>query len=317
MRSQLAHLGYVPISGWPHVPHGLSFGGDATSVATTADGGVIVFGRGPVPLLMFEASGAFLSATGEGEFDRPHSVVVDAADNIYLVDAGGHFVQKRTQDGKILLTLGDRGTAVAAHSGDYFNQPTDIAIHPITGEMYISDGYGNSRIHRFDADGKHIASWGAPGSGPGEFSLPHGICLLDDDRIAVCDRENYRIQIFTSDGEFDTQWHCHRPCSVRTLRGSGLLFVAELGNPLQHTVPRTGSAVSVFDPGGKAVGRIGDSLPGMTPTGFTAPHGLAIDPAGDLYVAEVSYTYVTKLLGLDAPAGELVSLRKWTGASGR
>ena len=86
-----------------------------------------------------------------------------------------------------------------------FNRPTDIAIHPINRDLFISDGYGNSRIHKFDSYGRHILSWGSPGTEPGEFSLPHNITILGNDKVAVCDRENFRVQIFSLDGEYIKQ----------------------------------------------------------------------------------------------------------------
>jgi hypothetical protein len=295
------------------MPHGTTFNGDATSVAVDSQDLVYVFNRGPIPLIVFDRAGNLVSSWGEGEFDRPHAIAVDSDDAIYVVDTGGHFIQKRTTEGKTLLTIGERGNPTTFHSGEPFNAPTDVVIHPVTRDIFVSDGYGNSRVHRFDADGKHITSWGDPGTENGQFSLPHGIDLVDDDLLVICDRENFRLQFFTTNGEFVEQQHVHHPSAVRRCHVDGFLFVAELGTPMQHGVPNIGCRVSVRTAEGDLVGRLGSALPGFAPDELFAPHGVAVDSHGDVYVAEVSYTYLTGLglLRREAPPGELISLRKW------
>jgi DNA-binding beta-propeller fold protein YncE len=295
----------------------MSFGGDATSVAVDSQDRVIVFNRGPVPLVVFDRDGNYLSSWGAGDYHAPHGVTVDADDNIWLVDTGGsylgeggHVVEKRTLEGELLLRIGQRDTHAERYSGEPFNGPTDVAIHPRTGELFITDGYGNARVHRYSPDGEHLASWGATGSDPGQFDLPHGIAFIDDDHVVVCDRENFRVQVFTTEGVFVDQWHAHHPGAIRA--AGDRLYLAELG-PIfyQWKVPNLGCRIRILDLEGNDVDRFGAPDPGTGPDQFVAPHGLAIDSRGDVYVAEVSKTWLA-FVGQEVPLGsEVVSLRKW------
>ena len=201
---------YEPVPYWAKLPHPMSFK-EATSVAVDSQDRVYVFNRGNWPMMIFDADGNFLETWGEGEFNRPHGIFIDADDNLYLADDDDHVVEKRTTSGEIIFRLGERGKPAAWQEGDPFNRPTDIVVHPESRDIFISDGYGNSRVHKYDAEGTYITSWGEPGWMDGQFSLPHNICLLGDDRVIVCDRENFRIQIFDLDGEFVDQKHMHRP----------------------------------------------------------------------------------------------------------
>ena len=252
--SQLADSsGRRPVAGWPAQPHGVSFCGDATSVAVDSDDNVYVFNRGTDPLAIFDSSGTFVGSWGAGEFDRPHGIAIDAEDNLWLVDHG-HFVQKRTREGEVLLTLGKRGKPADAFSGFPFNLPTDVAIHPSSGEIFVADGYQNSAIHRFDGSGRHITSWGGVGEDPGQFCCPHGICIVDEDVLVVCDRENFRLQFFSTSGEFIEQWHMFRPSAVRAVAPAGevrasRLIVGQMGPPqMFHGERNLGNRVSVLDP---------------------------------------------------------------------
>jgi DNA-binding beta-propeller fold protein YncE len=295
----------------------MSFAGDATSVAVDSEDRVIVFSRGPVPVVVFDPDGNHLLSWGEGAFHAPHAVAVDADDNLLLVDTGGsylgeggHVIEKRTLGGELLMQLGTRGQCAKRYSGEPFNGPTDVAAHPRTGELFITDGYGNSRVHRYSPDGDHIASWGELGSDPGCFDVPHGIAFIDDDHLAVIDRENFRVQVFTTSGKFVEQWFAHRPGAIRAC--GGLLYLAELGPvAFQWKLPNLGCRIRILDLRGNDVARFGNALPGTGPDQFIAPHGLAIDSRGDVYVAEVSKTWLG-FIGDPAPPGsEIISLRKW------
>lgn len=308
---------FEPVAGWGRLPHGMTFGGDATSVAVDSDDNVYVFNRGPVPVVVFDSDGGFVASWGAGEFAAPHGIAFDADDNIYLVDSGGsylgeggHVVEKRTRDGELIFTLGSRAAAPEPYSNKPFNGPTDLVVDPRNGDLFITDGYGNSAVHHFNAAGEHIDSWGATGTRPGEFNLPHGIDFVDDETLIVCDRENFRLQLFTTDGEFVDQWHAHHPGAVR--RHGGLLYVSELGPvPYQWGLKGLGCCVRVLEPSGREVTRIGDGTPGTAPAQFVSPHSLALDSRGDLYVAEVTKTWLLFVGEEVAPGGEVPSLRKW------
>lgn len=306
--------GYEPVPYWAKIPHGITFRGNATSVAVDSNDRVYVFNRGSHPLLVFDDDGTMLHAwTDRKLHSRPHSIVFDSDDCMFLIDDGDHFVEKRSLDGELLLTLGERGKPATWQSGGAFNRPTDLAVHPGTGDLFVSDGYGNSRIHRFSAAGEHIMSWGEPGTDPGQFNLPHNLFVTHDDRVLVCDRENFRIQVFSTEGDFLEQWHMHKPFCITSGPGpTPLLYVGEGGSSVrvQQGVPRLGSCVRVLTDLGDPVLRVGDDQPGREPHQFLGIHGIAVNSRGDIYVAEVSNSWLASLNG-PPPLGEWVTLRKW------
>ena len=214
--SYLKNQSYSPVPAWCELPYGMTFKNDATSVSVDSKDNVYVFCRGPIPVMIFNSDGKFLNSWGEGEFFRPHGIAHDKEDNVYLIDDQGHMVEKRDNNGNLLFRLGEKGKSSPRQSGDIFNLPTDAVVDPDNGDIYISDGYGNSRVHKFNSNGDYILSWGEPGSDPGKFSLPHNIALTSDKRIIVADRENFRLQIFDCDGNFIDQWHVHHPCLLYT-----------------------------------------------------------------------------------------------------
>jgi sugar lactone lactonase YvrE len=318
-------VAFTPIPGWGTLPDGTSYGGDATSVTVDAQDRVLVFNRGPVPMVILDRSGQVVDGWGAGEFAAPHAVAIDGAGDLYLVDSGGsylgeggHVVEKRTADGEIVFTIGDRGHHPPEESGLPFNGPTDVAIHPRTGELFVTDGYGNGCVHRYAPDGEHIASWGRTGTRPGEFSLPHGIEFVGEDHVVVCDRENYRLQVLTLDGDCVDQWHAHHPSAVRRSPVDGHLYVTELGPlPYRWGLPSLGCRFRVLTDDGAELARFGDEEPGQGPGQFVAPHGIAFDSLGDVYVAEVTKTWLN-YVGLPVPeeAPEPLSLRKWSRGGG-
>ena len=317
MKTTTSQTKYEPVPGWAKLPMGVTFRGDATSIAVDSKDNVYVFNRGTEPIAVFDVDGNFLRGMGHDEFVRPHGIEIDRNDDLYLVDDDGHFVQKRTNDGQVVFTIGTKGQPCDWQSGGMFNRPTDVAIHPETGELFVSDGYGNSRIHKFDPDGQHMMSWGEPGTDPGQFSLPHNISMLGLDKVVVADRENFRLQIFTTGGEFVEQIHIHHPMSVTQGKGDDdNLYVGEMiPPPVQRGVRNLGAMIAVLSSEGDYQQHLGGPLPGEGPSQFTAPHGVSTDSQGSVYVAEVAWTnYFSNPdnSGLEAPPlGEVVSLRKW------
>ena len=126
---------FAPVDMWAKIPMGVTFRGDATSIAVDSEDNVYVFNRGNYPIAVFDKDGDFIRGFGHGDFVRPHGIEIDLDDNIYLVDDDGHFIQKRNNDGEILFTLGEKGKPCKWQSGGMFNRPTDIAIHPINREF--------------------------------------------------------------------------------------------------------------------------------------------------------------------------------------
>jgi hypothetical protein len=174
--------------------------------AVAANGDVYVLCRAAHPVLVFDAEGRFVTSWGEGQFSSfVHGLSIDPAGHVWITDSGLHTVTQHEPDGTLLRTLGARGFAMPTLYGNPFNMPTGVAFGS-TGEIFVSDGYGNRRVHCFAADGELKHSWGEPGNGPGEFALVHFITADADDRLHVCDRENHRIQVFTTTGDVLAQW---------------------------------------------------------------------------------------------------------------
>src|SRR6185295_9071494 len=208
---------YEVVEGWEQLPAGWSHG-DVAGVATDSDDRVYVFNRSEHPLIIYDRDGKFLGSWGEGKF---------------------------TLDGKLLMTLGTKGqpsdtgytggnlTSIKRGAGP-FNRPTRLAVAP-NGDLYVSDGYGNARIHRFSAKGELLRSWGEPGTEPAQFNLPHSVWVHTDGRVFVCDRENDRVQIFSPDGELLTIWtNVTRPGDL-LIDADGHVFVGEMAWNMDET----------------------------------------------------------------------------------
>ena len=266
---------YELVKDWAKLPAGWSLG--QTAIVTDSQDRVYLFNRSEHPLIVLDRDGNFLTSWGEDVLTDAHGMYIDAEDNLYMPVKDSHVVLKYSSQGNLLMTLGSWGQpSDTGWSGDYndpvqraagpFNTPSDVALAP-NGDLYISDGYGNARVHRFSPDGRLASSWGAPGkSAPGEFHVPHGVWVHTDGRVFVADRENNRIQIFSPDGEFLSQWaDMARPCDIY-IDADDVVYVAELdGFIVVLTID--GKPLSRFD--------------GPTEAGA---HALWLDSSGDMYV---------------------------------
>ena len=298
--------GYQPDDHWEKLPQGWSWP-EVAGVAVDSQDRVFVFNRGEHPVIIFDREGQWIDSWGEGLFVRAHGIFIGPDDSVYCTDDLGHTVQKFTTAGKLLLTLGTKGKAsdTGATSLDYrtilragppFHYPTNLALSP-QGEMYVSDGYGNARVHEFAPDGQLLFSWGEIGSGPGQFHIPHGIAVDREGKVYVADRENSRIQIFSPDGTYLAEWSdVARPCQIY-IDDSDRFYVAELGFRAGMwpgiSSPRpdaTGGRLSIFDRQGRLLARWGGGRNPLTPGDFFAPHGIWVDARGDIYVTEVAWS---------------------------
>lgn len=296
-------FGYDADDHWAKLPPGYRWR-EVAGVATDSRDNVFVFNRGDHPVIVFAPDGTFLRSWGEGAFVRPHGITIGPDDCVYCCDDNDHTVKKFTPDGRLLLTLGASGkpSDTGATSNDYrtikraaapFHYPTNLALSP-SGDMFVTDGYGNARVHRFSADGRLLSSWGEPGDGPGQFHLPHGIAF-DDGVVYVADRENSRVQLFDAEGKYLGQWtDVARPCQVFV--AGGLVHVAELGFRAGiwpgMTVPAgaTGGRMSIFDRQGKLQARWGGGDDPCAAGDFFAPHDVHVDARGAIYVGEVVWS---------------------------
>jgi DNA-binding beta-propeller fold protein YncE len=302
---------FTVVEGWGKLPDGWRYQ-EVAGAAVDRQDRVFCFTRSEHPVIVFDRDGTFLRSWGEGVVRRAHGITIDADEMVWLTDDLHHTVRKFTPEGKLLLTLGDPDRPAELQGGKPFNRPTHVAICPKSGYLFVSDGYGNSRVHKYSPDGKHVMSWGEPGTDPGQFNLPHNLVTDRDGLVYVADRENHRVQIFDGEGRYQGQWNnLHRPCGLFVDRGaSGLFFVGELGSgmPVTEKTPNLGPRVSVLDATGRRVARFGGQFPSEKPGEFIAPHGLVVDSRGDVYVGEVSYTGYGQFL---KPPRELRSFQKF------
>jgi DNA-binding beta-propeller fold protein YncE len=321
---------YEVLQGWEQLPEGWTFV-EVAGVATDSADRVYAFCRGEHPVIVFDRDGRFLHAWGEGIFTNAHGICIGPDDTVYLADNMDHTVRVFRPDGTLVRTLGQAGVASdtgfvawtkpVERSAGPFNMVTNAAPGP-DGRLYVADGYGNAAVHVFDPAGSHLFSWGEPGTGPGQFRLPHGIAVDRSGKVYVADRENSRIQIFTPDGAYLDQWtHLLRPDDVFIDREDNL-YVAELGfkagrmprsmmAPIPHHEPH--ARVSVLGLDGEVLTQFGGSEP-CAPGSFFAPHGIWADSRGDLYVGEVGMSAGGRagLIPLDCHAlQKFVRLRDW------
>ena len=304
-------LQFELVEGWEQLPAGYKHA-DVAGVCSDSKGNVYLFCRGDHPVMIYDRSGKFLDSWGEGgEFSyRVHGMYMGDDDSLYLVDDSNHRVAKYSLDGKLEFELGPaehpsdtggydgRTAATVTKAAGPFNRPTNLAVAP-GGDLIVSDGYGNTRIHRFDARGQLCESFGEPGSGPGQFRIPHSTWVHTDGRIFVCDRENDRIQIFSPTGEFLTEWlDVQRPQDIFIDRDERV-YVGELvwragmtsfrNGPIAEEKP---ARLSIFDINGNVLLRWGSGVgpDAAAPGQFVAPHGIWVDDEGSIYMAEVTQT---------------------------
>ncbi len=287
---------YEVVEGWP----AFEIKGVAADVALDSQGRAYVGVRnipegggvanilpGVGHILVLDRDGNYLTDWGN-TFSSPHGLWMNGEDELFVCDTGLHTVTRHATSGEVLMTIGTRGTP--GTPGAPFNMPTRAKQAP-NGDIFVSDGYGQNRVHRFSSSGEHILSWGTgdpvfiqkfrgepvtgqAGTGPGEFNLPHDVTITPDSRVYVLDRENSRWQVFTTEGEFQSENR-----DVR--RGNDIAIDAD---GAMHVV--TGTGVEIWRPDGTLIGRWGEKgdAPGQFANG---PHGVWIDPEGSIYVAEV------------------------------
>ena len=298
--------------GWGKLPEGWNFA-DVGGVAVDRQDHVHVFSRGGHPMTVFDRAGNLLRSWGEDIFTRPHAVHLAPDETIWCTDEGDHTVRRCTLDGDVLFMLGTPGKPAEEFSGQPFNRCTQTALCP-DGDILVADGYGNARVHKFAPDGRLKLSWGAFGTDPGEFNVVHNISCDADGFVYIADRENYRIQVFDCDGKFVTQWHnLFRPCGLY-MHGTRqpIFFVGELGPflDINRRYPNIGPRISILDHRGKLLGRLGAPHAGVADGTFIAPHTLAMDSYGDLYVGEVSWSAWQHVFPGVAKPAQIRSLQK-------
>lgn len=285
---------YELVEPWAKLSEGESFI-DVVGVSIDTDDKVYVFNRSKRPMIVFDRNGNEVASWGEGLFKQPHGSCITSNGYIYLTDDYSHVVYKFTKEGNLLMTIGnkDRPSDTGHHWGldifeqissieraaGPFNMPTGVAISS-TGDIFVSDGYGNARVHKFSADGKLLLSWGEPGVGPGQFRVPHNIWIDKEDRVWIADRENHRVQIFDSEGKFLEQWtDLLRPTHI-FIDDDNTVYISELCR-----------RISIFSINGELLTRWGNEAHSLDAPLLVGPHVIGVDSRGDLYVGEVAKAF--------------------------
>ncbi len=252
--------------------------GRVSAVAVDATGEVYVFHRGSKadPIIVFDANGRYVRSWGRGLFGNAHGLRIDAEGNVWVTDNGDHQVMKFTRDGRPLMTLGRRGQA--GTDRETFNRPTDVAFSP-AGDFYVSDGYGNSRIVKFSAQGNYLLEWGEPGTGPGQFDTPHAIGVDSQGRVYVSDRENNRIQVFEANGQFLREWNHLGATQGLFITPQDELWIITHRNNIENVTYDTlaGRIMRVDLESGRILGSM--ESPG---------HWIHVTPKGEIFIASLT-----------------------------
>jgi sugar lactone lactonase YvrE len=282
---------YEVVPSWPVRPKDVKWGAVA-GIAICPSQQIWTFNRGPVPVQVYTADGQLVRSWGQGQFREPHSVRIDSNGFVWLVDSGLHVVQKFAPEGKLLLTLGT--PAEPGEDSTHLNRPTDVAVTR-SGQIFVTDGYGNNRIVHFDEDGRFVRTWGTLGSGPGQFSLPHSIALDSRGRLFVADRNNARVQVFDQGGQFLDQWRdLLVPWQVVVTEqdeiyvcGSSPMRWPKLPIPgLVVGIPPKDQLIMVFTPDGR-VTRLCTFPKGQGSGELDWVHAMAVDGQGNLYLGDI------------------------------
>jgi DNA-binding beta-propeller fold protein YncE len=292
-------IDFRPVSGFLKLPEGMTLG-PCSGVAIDSRGNVFVIQRKAPPILCFDSRGKLLRSWGtslvgrDGDMVGAHGIRVDRDDFVWITDRERHLVRKFDASGQLLLTM---GTEDSPGTGpNQFNKPADIAFGS-AGEIFVADGYGNSRVVKFDREGKFIKTWGEKGSGPGQFDLPHSVAVGPDGRVYVCDRYNWRVQIFDREGNLQDIWTGFVPAGI-TFDSRGTLFVVDGVSKLMQ-IDAHGKIAKWWGKQPEALGLTAGQkvVPAIAnPGGWRfAPHLLAVDAEGNVYLADVSNQMLHKL----------------------
>ena len=294
MRYVVGDMELELVKDWAKLPDGWEFK-DVCGIAIDEDNNVYILNRSEHPVIVLNREGECLRSWGEGYFARAHGARRALDGSLFCTDDIANVVAKFSLDGDLLMQMGKKGESshtgyqhawdlwqavgTVTHAGPPFNRPTGVAEGP-DGDIYVSDGYGNACVHRFDSKGDLKYSWGEPGGRPGQFRLPHDIALDSKGRLLVADRENSRVQLFDTEGKYLEEWNdVIRPTGIN-FDSVGNVYISELA-----------MRVAVFTPDGNLLGRWGNTTIDQDSALFHAPHAIALDSRGDVYVGDVAFTH--------------------------
>ena len=266
------------LESWGQLPAGLAWGG-ASQVSTTPEGQIVVFRRAVPSFFVLNPDGTFVKSWGETPYRLAHGIRIDKDGFIWASDNSDNLIQKFSPDGKLVMTLGKKGMAGDNMSQDAFDGPADVFVAP-SGDIFVADGYRNSRVVQFSKDGKFIRIiGGTKGSEPGQFNLPHALVIDSKGRLIVADAENSRIQVFDQSGKFLEQWTNFpaKPRGALYITADDTLYVSHVD----------AEAITIMKDG-----KVLDTVKGVG----GRPHGMTLDKQGNIYITSPLNMAVKKIV---------------------
>lgn len=276
-------LPHKVVKDWAKLPEGWNFG-ETSGVATDKDDNVWVFNRGPHQVIQFDKNGNVRQSWKEVPITSAHGMKVDPAGNVWAIDVKGHMLFQFNTAGRIQMVIGNAGKQPSADNDvrDAFNEPTAVSFLP-DGGFFVSDGYKNSRVVKFDKEGVYEYHWGKKGTKDGEFDLVHDVALDNKGRVYVADRANERVQIFDQRGKFLGKWTgLGAPWGLAFVAKDNAFYMCDGKNNRIIKVNLDGQVIGTLSGYGKVQGRL------------DFPHHIAVDSEGSIYVAEIRNWRVQK-----------------------
>ncbi len=274
-------LPYKVVDNWAKLPKGWNFG-ETSGVAVDKNDNVWIFNRGTHPIIQFDKNGNMLQSWNDFPLVSSHGIRVDPQGNVWGIDVKGHRIVKFDPSGKVRMVLGR--SPGKNDTPEDFNEPTNIAFAP-NGDFFISDGYVNSRVVKFNRDGEHLTHWGKKGTGDGEFNLVHDVVLDKSGKLYVADRTNQRIQIFDMNGKFIGKWtDIGAPWGLDYVASENAIYMCDGVNDRVVKLNLEGQILGTLGGHGKAPGK------------FDYAHSIAVDSGGAIYVAEIRNWRVQKFV---------------------
>lgn len=280
--SKVPKLPHKLVPDWAQLPAGWNFG-EASGVAVDRTDNVWVFNRGAHPVVRLDKDGKFVSAWNDVPVIAAHGIRTDRENNVWLVDVKGHAVLKFSPFGRLLMVMTNAGRQPGDNNTPYaFNQPTGVSF-AANGDVYVSDGYVNSRVVQYNSKGEYIRHWGRKGTGDGEFDLVHDVAVDKQGRVYVADRTNGRIQVFDATGKFLAKWTgIGNPWGLIYAEKENALYMCDGQQNRVVKFNLDGQVLGAFGEFGKAAGK------------FDFAHHMGIDSEGSLYVVEIKNWRVQK-----------------------
>jgi len=270
------------VKDWAKLPEGWNTG-ECSGVAVDKNDNVWIFNRGPHGLIQLDKSGKFLREFKELPITSSHGVRVDAEGDIWLTDVAGHSIFEFSPAGRLKMFFGNAGKSAGDNTTQYaFNRPTGVSF-AANGDIYVSDGYVNSRVVKYNRNGDFLTQWGKKGTGDGEFNLVHDVAVDSKGLVYVADRDNNRVQVFDANGKFMTKWNdLGSPWGLIFDPKENVLFMSDGVNNRVLKLNLDGQIVGVLGSFGKSPGK------------FDFPHNIAVDSEGSIYVSEIKNWRVQK-----------------------